>query len=198
MRKLPTPKLLCWCFAIRARAFLEDHRGVSAIEFALILPILLALFFGTVALSDAVSIYRKVTLTARSVSDLIARSTTITNADMTNILNAAASVASPYSVANLKVVVSSVSIDAQGTAKIAWSDTLNGTARAKNSTVTVPAGLNVPNRTLIWAEVEYTYTLPFGPKATLFFSDVQIDHLTLKDQIYMSPRLSDSISRVAS
>lgn len=169
----------------RARRFLGDRRGVSAVEFAMILPLLLTLFFGGVEISQAVSIYRKVTLTARSVSDLVARTTTINNAEMTNVLDAASSVAAPYPVANLKVVVSSVKIDAQGAAKVVWSKTLNGAARAPNSSVTVPAGLNIPNRTLIWAEVEYSYTPTLGYVIT--------GSLVLKDQIYMSPRLSDEV-----
>jgi hypothetical protein len=56
---------------------------------------------------------------------------------MTNSLNAASTVMAPFPSGNLKVVVSSVKIDAQGNATISWSDTFNGTARAKGSSVTL-------------------------------------------------------------
>ena len=79
--------------------------------------------------------------------------------------------------------MSSVTIDAQGKATIAWSDTLNGTARAKGATVTLPAALAIPNSSLIWSEVQYTYKPVIGYVVT--------GTLTLKDQIYMRPRLSD-------
>ena len=93
----------------------------------------------------------------------------------------------PFPTANLKVTVSSVKIDATGKATIAWSDTLNGTARAKGSTVTLPTALNVANTSLIWSEVQYTYKPAIGYVVT--------GTLTLKDQIYMRPRLSDSVTR---
>jgi hypothetical protein len=87
----------------------------------------------------------------------------------------------------LKVTVSSVRIDATGKATIDWSDTLNGTARSKGSTVTLPAALNVANSYLIWSEVQYSYKPVIGY--------VVSGTLTLKDQIYMRPRLSDSVTR---
>jgi len=83
--------------------------------------------------------------------------------------------------------VSSVRIDATGKATIDWSDTLNGTARSKGSTVTLPAALNVANSYLIWSEVQYSYKPVIGY--------VVSGTLTLKDQIYMRPRLSDSVTR---
>ena len=87
----------------------------------------------------------------------------------------------------LKVTVSSVRIDATGKAAIDWSDTLNGTARSKGSTVTLPAALNVANSYLIWSEVQYSYKPVIGY--------VVSGTLALKDQIYMRPRLSDSVTR---
>ena len=81
---------------------------------------------------------------------------------MTNILNASAAVVQPYQDSNLKITVSSVVIDAAGVAKIAWSDTKNGTARAVGTTVTLPAALNTASSSLIWAEAQYTYTPTIG------------------------------------
>ena len=83
--------------------------------------------------------------------------------------------------------MSSVRIDATGKATIDWSDTLNGTARSKGSTVTLPAALIVANSYLIWSEVQYSYKPVIGY--------VVSGTLTLKDQIYMRPRLSDSVTR---
>lgn len=168
----------------------NDERGVSAVEFAMLLPLMLTLYLGAVEVSQGIGADRKVTLTARTVSDLVSQVSSINNAGMTNSLNAAAKVMAPYPSDNLKVVVSSVSIDAQGKATIAWSDTFNGAARAKGSTVALPAALAVPNSSLIWSEVQYAYTPVIGYVVT--------GPMTLKDQIYMRPRLSDSVTRVNS
>lgn len=177
------------CLNRRLEQLRRDETGVSAVEFALIAPVMLTLYFGAVEVSQAVGADRKVTLTARTVADLVSRVSTINNADMSNTLAASSSVMVPFSASNLKVTVSSVTIDANGKATIAWSDTLNGTARSVGSTITLPAALNVPNTSLIWSEVKYSYTPTIGYVVT--------GTLTLTDQIYMRPRLSNSVVRTA-
>ena len=169
------------------RRLLRDERGVSAVEFAMLLPLMITLYLGGVEVSQAIAVDRKVTLVARSLGDLVAQSTAVTNADMTNILNAATSVVQPFPDTTLQVTVSSVTIDATNVAKVAWSDTKNGTARSVGQTVTLPAALNVANTSLIWAESQYAYTPTIGYVIT--------GTMTLKDQIYMRPRLSDSVTR---
>jgi Flp pilus assembly protein TadG len=171
----------------RLRGLIGDERGVSAVEFAMLLPLMLTLYLGAVEVSQGIGADRKVTVTARTICDLVSQVASVNNSDMTNALNAASSVMAPFPVANLKVTVSSVKIDANGKATVDWSDALNGAARAKGSTVTLPAALNVANSSLIWSEVQYTYKPVVGY--------VVSGTLTLKDQIYMRPRLSDTVVR---
>ena len=169
------------------RRFLRDKRGISAVEFAMLLPLMITLYLGGVEISQAVAIDRKVTLIARTLADLVAQATTVSNADMSNILNATTAIIVPYSDGKLKITVSSVTIDNNGVAKVTWSDTKNGTARAVGSTVTLPAALNVANTSLIWAESQYAYTPTVGYIIT--------GTKNLTDQIYMRPRLSDTVAR---
>ena len=164
-----------------------DERGVSAVEFAMLLPLMLSLYLGAVEISQGIGADRKVTLTARTIGDLVSQVSSIGNTDMTNALNASSAVMAPFPTSNLQVTVSSVKIDSAGKATVDWSDTLTGTARAKGSTVTLPAALNVANTSLIWSEAQYTYKPVIGYVVT--------GTLTLKDQIYMRPRLSDSVAR---
>jgi Flp pilus assembly protein TadG len=165
----------------------RDQRGVSAVEFALLLPLMVTLYLGTVEISQGISADRKVTLTTRTVADLISQVSALNNAGMNDILNASASVMAPFSTTGLKVTVSSVTVDANSKATVDWSDTLNGTARSKGSTVTLPTALTIPNSTVIWSEAEYLYKPTIGYIIT--------GTLTLKDKLYMAPRISSSISR---
>lgn len=176
--------------ARQVSALRHDKKGVSAVEFAMVLPVMLTLYLGAVEVSQGVAIHRKVTLTARTVADLASQVTQINNADMTNMLNAASAVIAPFASGELKVTVSAVNIDANGIAKVAWSDTLNGTKRAVNSTVTVPPALNTPSTQLIWSEVRYNYVPTIGYVVT--------GALNLFDQIYMRPRLSETVNRITS
>jgi Flp pilus assembly protein TadG len=168
------------------RRFHQDKRGVSAVEFAMLLPLMVTLYIGGVEVSSAIAVDRKVTLVARTLGDLVAQSTSVNATDMTNILNAASSVVQPYSSSLIQVTVSRVDVDANSVAKVVWSKTQNGTARPVNSTVTLPAALNTASTSVIWAESQYTYTPTIGYVIT--------GPLTLHDQIYMRPRLSDTVA----
>ena len=59
----------------RALELLGDKRGVAAVEFAVIVPVMLVLFFGMVEFSSGVAVDRKVTLMARTLSDLTSQNT---------------------------------------------------------------------------------------------------------------------------
>jgi Flp pilus assembly protein TadG len=172
-----------------ARRFIADVQGVSAVEFALLLPLMLTMYLGGSEVAQAIATSRKVTLVSRTVADLASQSSAITNTSMTNILNASAAVVSPYSSSNLKVTVSQVKIDANGLATIEWSDTLGGTQHATGESVTLPAALVVANTWLIWSEAEYNYVPSFGSAIT--------GSLLLKDKMYMRPRVSNSVARTS-
>ncbi len=164
----------------------RDQDGVSAVEFAMLLPLMLTLYLGAVEISQAVGVDRKVTLTSRTVADLASQSSSLASSDMQNILNASSAVIAPYDQSQLKVTVSEVNIDNNGNATIGWSCTLGGTTHAVGSAVTLPSALNIANTSLIWGEAAYTYKPVIGYVVT--------GTLNLSDQIYMRPRLSNSVS----
>ena len=164
----------------------RDARGVSAVEFALLLPLMLTLYITGTEISKAVAIDRKVTLTARTVADLVSRVSSTTTTDVKNSLSAAIAVIAPYASSQLSVTVTQVKIDGNGNATVDWSCSYQGTARTKDSPVTLPASLVTNNSYLIWGEGQYNYTPPIGY--------VISGTLHLRDQIYMAPRLSASVS----
>jgi Flp pilus assembly protein TadG len=168
------------------RSFKRDHEGASAIEFAILAPMMIGLYFGLVEITDGIAADRKVTLTAGALANLTSQSETISATGMSNILNASAAIIKPYSVGNLTATITCLKIDSDGVAKVAWSETLNGTKRTKDSTVTLPATvLAVPNTSLVWSEVSYNYTPVVGYTIT--------GTLSLTDKMYMSPRMSPPV-----
>jgi len=78
------------------RQFRRDRRGASAIEFALLAPLMLGLYIGCVEISEGVAADRKVTLTAGALANLTSQVTTLTTTDMSNILNASIAIMNPY------------------------------------------------------------------------------------------------------
>lgn len=169
-------------FLRQLRNFKRDKRGVSAVEFALLSPLMIGLYLGGVEISEGIGVDRKVTLTAGAIANLSAQAATISSSDMTNIMNAASSIMAPYSTSTLKITVTCLNIDTNGTAKVKWSATKNGTTRSTGSTVSLPSALAVANTQLLFSEVSYTYTPTVGYVIT--------GTLNLSDKMYMSPRIS--------
>jgi Flp pilus assembly protein TadG len=170
------------------RSFKRDRDRASAIEFAIIAPLLITLYFGCVEITDGIAADRKVTLTAGALANLTSQSQTISADGMTNILNASAAIIKPYSVGNLAATISCLKIDTAGIVKVKWSRTLNGTERAIGSTVTLPdAALVVPDKEtyLVWAEVSYNYAPVVGYTIT--------GSISLTDQMFMSPRIQPPV-----
>ena len=175
--------------------FWRDRAGVSALEFAFVLPLMLTIYIGSFELSQGLSAKTKVSQTARTVTDLVARSTTITSSQMSDIFNATNTVMSPFTIttASFVLVVSTINIDANSNTTIAASCASDGnTYYTPGQTVSVPAALVVPNSQLIWGTASYTYT-PFLVRGGAPFYTM-VGPVSLNDQMYMAPRMSPTVS----
>jgi Flp pilus assembly protein TadG len=157
------------------RDFVDDSRALAATEFAVIVPLMLVMFFGTVEFSSAVAIDRKVTLIARTLSDLTSQSTTLTDSDMQNAFTASISIIMPYDATLVKGSISQIYIDANSIATVQWSKagtiasgatqaTLATSARKAGDKVTseLPSTLLIPSTYLILSEASYTYIPSVG------------------------------------
>lgn len=88
------------------RKFIHETRGIAAIEFALIMPFMLIIYFGLFDITALVSMNRKVTYSASVVADLVAQNkTSVLKADIQNYFNAANMVMSPTPAAQVRVEV---------------------------------------------------------------------------------------------
>ena len=181
--------------AQRLIGFGRDRAGVSALEFAFVLPLMLTIYIGSFELSQGLSAKTKVTQTARTVTDLVARSTNITASQMSDIFSATNTVMSPFTIttAQFVLVVSTINIDANSNTTIGASCASDGnTYYTPGQTVTVPAALIVPSSQLIWGTASYTYT-PFLVRGGAPFYTM-VGPVTLADQMYMAPRMSPTVS----
>jgi Flp pilus assembly protein TadG len=165
-----------------------EQRGVALIEFAMVIPFLLALFVGGYQISDAVAAYRKVTSASRTVADLTTQYTQVSNSDLDTILNASQQVMSPYPVANAQLTVSQIKVDAARNATVDWSRGKNATALIKDSAYVLPDEIRQANTSLIVARIMYTY------RPTVF--GTLLGTIPLTETIIMSPRASSTINKV--
>ncbi len=161
--------------------FRRDTEGFALVEFAMALPVMLVAYCGTVDVAQMVMATRKVTQLTLALADLSARLSPLPPAEIDNIFNAAQTVLMPFDSANISMVITSVVIDAGGIAKVCWSNSHNGQALARGTTVTLPDSIRVPSTSVIMAKASYKYTPMVGYVLTGTF--------TLGgDPIYTRPR----------
>jgi Flp pilus assembly protein TadG len=168
------------------RRFRHDQRGVSAVEFAFIAPVLIIIYFSVAELCQAMLAERKVSHAASAVGDLVAQVGTTTPSGLTDVYAAATSVISPFPAATLQLRVTSVKTDASDAATVDWSNGQGLSALGKGSSVTLPANLLAANQYVIMAEAKYTYTSPIS---YLFKTPVVFDQI-----FYLRPRMTTSVT----
>ena len=76
--------------------FRRDCEGVAALEFALIAPIMIMLFVGTLEVSAAVSVNRKVSRISSVVGDLVTQSDKLTADEVDKIMAVSSDIMRPY------------------------------------------------------------------------------------------------------
>jgi Flp pilus assembly protein TadG len=146
-----------------------DRRGVAAIEFALILPLLVTAYFGTVELTRIVDMNRKLSQFARTVADLSGRADNPkpSASDMATITTAATAILRPLDTSSLQIIVNAMGVEAIGSTLYggvcsSWPQnatprpalTINGTAGLPAT----PAAYQYDGARYILAEVTMSYT----------------------------------------
>jgi Flp pilus assembly protein TadG len=173
------------------RRFARERDGVSAVEFALILPFMLTLYLGGSELGDGMAIQFKATLAARTVADLATQYTNIPDTTtMNQIIAAASTVATPYATANMTVTVSELKLNGSATGSVIWSASNSGNGRTVNSTFPLPTAMQslaTPTNPvyLILGEVTYPYTPAMGYAIT--------GTINIYEDVVFSPRLASCV-----
>lgn len=179
------------CLAAR---FLADQQGVASVEFVFIFPLMLVLLFGTIQFTTAFAVDRKVTVVARTMSDLISQATDVSNCDITNAITASKAVMSPYSSATMRATISQVFIDPKThAATIDWSrgDNAGDKLHDKGDAVTVPKDIAVDGKYLIMSEVKFSFQPAVGFNLAQGFSSIAFP---MNQTTFTRPRQSESVS----
>jgi Flp pilus assembly protein TadG len=174
----------------RLSRFLKDRRAVSAVEFALVFPIMLTIYLGGSEVGNGLTISREVSHVASTMGDLVAQCSSISDSDMQNILAAAAYVIAPYDTTNLTIRVSGISTNSNSQATVAWSDEYQTTALATGSSFTLPTSLQTASSFYVAAEVHYSYRPYIGYVMTGTYD--------ISNTFYFAPRDSAAIARTTS
>ncbi len=167
----------------------RDQRGAALVEAALVFPLMISLFLGISEFGEALTVQRRVEATAGTSADLVARLRTVSTADLAQIKPMLDAMIQPFPTETFGIVLSSVVADADNNTTVAWSyaDGAGLAQRALGASVTLPAGLTDPGKSVILAEVHYTFR---STLATLIVGDVP-----MSAEAYVRPRLTSQIEK---
>jgi Flp pilus assembly protein TadG len=164
----------------------DDPRGVSAVEFALIAPVMIAFYFGLAEFCQGYMAQKRMGHVSAVVADLVAQSDSIESSQMTDMFRIGDLVMKPFSSAPLQQRASSLTRNSSGVVKVDWSQGSGMAPRTAGSTVVIPDGLIENGESVIMTEATYDYDSPVDylmPAITRF-----------SQTYYLRPRTVDMVS----
>lgn len=155
----------------KIRAFKAARSGAAAVEFALILPVMLMLYVGANEASMLISMDRKVQLISGAVGDLVSRSEgEISAGTLADYVKVASGIVSPYLADDMVQIVTQVEVKTDGRAIVDWSDgyrnqvAVTALGRTKGSEYPLPQSVKAiaKGQYVIVAETGVPYTPLYG------------------------------------
>jgi Flp pilus assembly protein TadG len=192
-------------FIDRARQLFRDRSGVAALEFALIVPLLLCLYFVTMEVAQAIETNKKVGRVGSMVADLVAQMQDIPRSELEAIMRIGEATLQPYNRSKPTLTVTAIEVTDETTPKVqvVWSRNLiDGTfsaGPAKGTAVTdLPAALKVKGSFLIRAESSLAYEPVITWAASASTKEklglaAAFDSISMKETYYLRPRRSNTI-----
>jgi Flp pilus assembly protein TadG len=186
-------------------ALVRDQRGVAAIEFAFIVPILLCMYFMTMEISQAIETNKKLGRAGNLVGDLITQQAEISSSEVDGILRIGEALLQPYNRTYPTITVTALDIGTNSDtkaaeAKVLWSRKMEWSPDTKTVTftkggttnVTVPQTLLVAGTFLIRVDAALNYkpVLLYAAQGTAMGVPSAFDSIAMGETYFMRPRRS--------
>jgi Flp pilus assembly protein TadG len=182
----------------RLRCFRRDDRGVSALEFALIAPVMILIYVSMVELCQGLLAERRASHATAAVGDLITQDQSVTTDELQDIFSIGNSIMMPMSAATLKMCVASIKADdVTGALTVVWSqNSPNGapTGGCKSVPASFPTDATTgkpiigAGDSVVLSRAEYTYSTMFT-KSKLFSGPI-----VFKEVFFLRPRKSTTVA----
>ena len=186
----------------RAKRLFHDRSGVAALEFALIVPLLLCLYFVTMEVAQAIEASKKVGRIAAMTGDLVAQMQDVRKSDIEGIMRIGEATMQPYN-RQPDIILTAIEVTDESTPKVqvVWSRKLvDGTfspGPVKETPFSdLPPSLKIKGSFLIRAESSLAYepviTWAASAKTTLGLA-AAFDGIAMGETYYLRPRMSTAI-----
>lgn len=180
----------------------RDRRGVAAVEFAFIAPLLLCMYFVTMEVAQGIETNKKVSRVGSMVGDLVTQQQSTTKTEIDAIMAIGEALLEPYGRSNPEIIITAIEItdEASPKVKVVWSrklkDGVASAGAAAGTATSVPASLKIRNSFLIRTESRLEYepviTWAAESKQPLGLASA-FDGISMGETYYHRPRMSHSI-----
>jgi len=172
--------------AKKTRAFKKDKSGIAAMEFAIIAPIMISIYFGLAEVASAINVDRRISHAANVVGDLATQGTEATNEDIEEFFAAAIRVLDVSNVSDITLELTSYDLDDDGNPRLLGMATLNsGQTLPAFDAATVDTRILNSTSGVVVARIAYSYE-----PLMLQFTDTNIN---LTEIFLLKPRRSASV-----
>jgi Flp pilus assembly protein TadG len=194
------------CRAIARGGFLRrligDRKGVAAVEFALIAPVLLTLYFVTMEVAQAIETNKKISRVASMVADLVTQQQSINRQEIDAIMTIGETILVPYNRSQPVIDITAIEVtdDNNPRAEVMWSRRLSnggtGIGSPVGSTAQIPESLRIPGSFLIRVSGQLNYRPVISWTAEQRSSLGLLgafDQIRMNETYFLRPRMSRDI-----
>jgi Flp pilus assembly protein TadG len=138
---------------------LRCRRGLAAVEFALLLPMMVTLFFAILEMGNFLTVHRKIVQATQNAADLLTQEKTLGNANFDDVTEALRVILRPFPDATLAYRVTSVVYNAtSGAATVGWEKSYGTLGTTPDGPTSTAAGLGLPGESSLVVNLSYVYT----------------------------------------
>lgn len=187
-----------------AGSMARDRRGVAAVEFAFIVPVLLCMYFMTMEASQGIEVNKKVSRMGSSVADLITQRSVMTKVEVAAIMKIGEAIIQPYNRTKPALEVTAIELNTDPTPKatVAWSMKLdkNGNpvqvakkgdpvSDSQLTKIRAPGAFYIRVR----AQLGYKPVIAWSDDAELLGLLSVFNNISMGETFYLRPRISTRI-----
>lgn len=175
----------------RLRRFVEDRRGAGAIEFAILVPILVMGYVGAFEISVGMTVARKANRASSTVSDLLTQTQTTDKATLDTMKDVTTNILAPFPLTTYSLKITGITVDPDGKATVAWSrDEKAGTPYAKGTPITLPSYMEAKDTFIVRTE----FSLPHKILLMMPSLESRINTVTLGKTSYFRQRTGKAVN----
>jgi len=187
----------------RLANLLNDRRGVAAVEFAIIVPLLLAMYFVTLEAGQALETNKKLGRLSSTVADLVTQESSVLKADLNAILQIGAAIVQPYNRSKPTIYVAGIQFNSANppAATYVWRRTLINGVTSNTAPVplpVIPASVKVANTFVVqvYAVLDYkpVITWAAADKPKLGFKSPFLNSFAMGETYYLRARNGPTVT----